>query len=329
MLLIVEMPLPPSYKCPVCQKEKQRGLIGDHVVTHSLDEIRPYIVNLKEFKKGSHPEVICSGHTYIICYNKKQGFEKGKPKHLKHICAIDKPVIISNAKEKDVDMSSMTMNQVLDICRKKNVRGYSHKSKEEIIELILEHDKIQTQATKPCTCHNEITHLKAELLEKTKQLERFQAWLDSAPTKRKVQEETTLLNIVYSDTNKIDNNHDPVSDSPVEPVNIITEKEEKQPKLSVIKEPKTTVVKASKKEQEKGMYCTKCEVCGTLARNNRELKACGSCNKLCHFNSDFFNCYHWECAYCNLPVCMDCNKAAGGNKLFAFCSKSCYKKQNS
>ena len=54
------MPLPPSYKCPVCQKEKQRGLIGDHVVTHSLDELRPHIVNLKEVeKKGMHPEILC------------------------------------------------------------------------------------------------------------------------------------------------------------------------------------------------------------------------------------------------------------------------------
>jgi hypothetical protein len=220
-------------------------------------------------------------------------------------------------------MSSMTMNQVLDICRKKNVRGYSHKSKEEIIELILEHDKINTN--KPCTCHNEITQLQAQLLEKTKQLEQFQLWLDSVPTKHKVQEETTLLNIVYSDTNQIDNVEEAISDSLVK----TEKKEDKRPKLSVIKEPRTTVIKASKKEQEKGMYCTKCTVCGTVARNNRELKACGSCNKLCHFNSDFFSCYHWECSYCNLAVCMDCNKAAGGNKLFAFCSKDCYKKQNS
>jgi hypothetical protein len=323
VILNLEMPLPPSYKCPVCQKEKQRGLIGDHVVTHSLDEIRPYIVNLKEVeKKGVHPEVICSGHTYIICYNKKQGFEKGKPKHIKHICSTAKPQIITNPKENDADMSSMTMNQVLDICRKKNVRGYSHKSKEEIIELIIEHDKLQAQTNKPCTCHNEITQLKAELLEKKKQLEQFRTWFNSAPLRPQVQEETTLLNIVYSDTNQIEHIHEAVSDIPVE------KKEDNVPKLSIIKEPKTAVVKASKKEQEKGMYCTKCEVCGTLARNNRELKPCGSCNKLCHFNSDFFSCYHWECAYCNLPVCMDCNKAAGGNKLFAFCSKSCYKKQN-
>ena len=319
------MPLPPSYKCPVCQKEKQRGLIGDHVVTHSLDELRPHIVNLKEVeKKGMHPEILCSGHTYIICYNKKQGFEKGKPKHMKHVCAIVKPSNIEakeKEKEKDIDMSSMTMNQVLDICRKKNVRGYSHKSKEEIIELIIQHDKIQLAG--PCNCHNEITRLKEELIKKTNQLNLFKTWLLSSPLREEKQEETMLINIVYSDTNRIENTEEAISDSQPN----LTKND--KPKLSVIKEHKPQVTKASKKEQEKGMYCTKCEVCGTLARNNRELKACGSCNKLCHFNSDFFSCYHWECAYCNLPVCMNCNKAAGGNKLFAFCSKDCYKKQNS
>lgn len=328
------MPLPPSYQCPVCQKERQRGHIGDHVVSHTLDELKPFIVNSKEvIEKGAHPEVLCSGHSYILCIKSKLGFEKGFIKHKRHTCDNDyKSLIVAPVKTagKPLDMNLMTMQQVLDICRKKNLRGYSHKKKEEIIEIILEHDKL----SKPliaCNCHCEITQLKEELSEKTKELEAFKIWkaliISSAPFADKTTKptetepkETELLDIVYSESQESNAN------------NVIKEVHPKivtKPKIKVDTLKHPTVIKASKKEQEKGMFCTKCEVCNIVAKNNRELKPCAKCNKMCHFNSDFYNCYHWDCAYCGIQICMDCNKAAGGNKLFAFCSRDCSKKHNS
>jgi hypothetical protein len=169
--------------------------------------------------------------------------------------------------------------------------------------------------------------LKDEIRKKDKELEKFREWqtliLKSAPSNISPQE-TTLLDIVYSEKEEKEQpaNSFVPEDKPTPPL-------APPPKLSVIKDTKpSALIKASKKEKEKGMYCTKCEVCDITARNDRELKPCGKCNKMCHFNSDFYSCYHWDCAYCNTQICMDCNKAAGGNKLFAFCSKDCYKKHN-
>lgn len=323
------MPLPPRYKCPVCQKELQRGHIGDHVISHTFEELRPYIINLTEIsEKGTHPEVLCSGHTYIVCTKTKQCFEKGFIKHKRHECKSDYRGLVPSANTKPQDMQSMTMQQVLDVCRSKNLRGYSHKKKEEIIELILEHEKNTQQQPKQCTCHSEIIRLKEELLKKENELEKFRAWQDlvlgSAPNGKKHNKETELFNIVYDENLPGEN---PELQSKKRDENSIEETNVPIiPKLKPIKELKVfTEIKPSKKEQEKGMYCTKCEVCSAVARNNRELKPCGKCNKLCHFNSDFFSCYHWDCANCGLQICMDCNKLAGGNKLFSFCSKQCHK----
>ena len=85
-------------------------------------------------------------------------------------------------------------------------------------------------------------------------------------------------------------------------------------------------VKASKKEQEKGMWTTKCESCKTLAQFTTDLKPCGSCKKLCHFNCDLNSCYHWDCEICDKKVCYQCVKSNGGNKMHPLCSTECHKK---
>ena len=137
------MPLPPSYKCPVCPKEKQRGHIGEHVITHSLEELKPYISNIKDvIQTGVHPEVMCSGHSYVLCINTKQGFEKGFIKHRRHVCthnysnwisSIDKTTSVVN------DLNLLSIQEVVNICKTNKIRGYSQKKKEDIIALILKH----------------------------------------------------------------------------------------------------------------------------------------------------------------------------------------------
>jgi len=79
----------------------------------------------------------------------------------------------------------------------------------------------------------------------------------------------------------------------------------------------------SKKELEKGMWCTKCESCKFTAQYTKDLRPCGACNKLCHFNDDMGNCYLWDCVGCAKAVCKECNKTAGGNRLNPYCSKAC------
>jgi hypothetical protein len=84
--------------------------------------------------------------------------------------------------------------------------------------------------------------------------------------------------------------------------------------------------KASKKETEKGMWCTRCESCSTTAQFTTDLKPCGACKKLCHFNDDLNSCYHWDCEVCDKKICKECNKLHGGNKMHPLCSQECAKK---
>ena len=213
------------------------------------------------------------------------------------------------------DMYALSMQEVIDICKKKNIRGYSQKNKNVIIEMIKDHDKNSAN----CSCHTEITILKFALQEKDKELELYKVWhdliLSNAPNSGYIALEKELVKEVK-----------PVVVKKPEP-NLVKLEE---PRNSIESPPKVReqkhTIKASKKEQEKGMYCTQCEVCKCTARQTRDLKPCGKCNKLCHYNDDLRSCYHWECAVCSIQICMPCNKAAGGNKLNSFCSKECAKK---
>jgi len=76
---------------------------------------------------------------------------------------------------------------------------------------------------------------------------------------------------------------------------------------------------------EKGLWCKKCESCNNIAQYATELKPCQICNKLCHRDNDLYGCYHWDCSVCDKKICKECNKVAGGNKLFPFCSTNCRK----
>lgn len=325
------MPLPPSYKCPVCQKERQRGLLGEHLVQHTKEELTPFIINLDVCAKEAnwHPQIICSGHTYILCKNNKVGFEEGFKLHKTHICTQDysdwtsvhkKPTKDKTNKlyNKTNKLYNKTMKEVIDICKEKKITGYSGKRKFEIIKMIEEYDACGAK----CTCHIEITKLKAEL-------EEFKKWkhtiLTCMPgTKYEAEEivvtmpETNTLNIITNPLPQQDVSHqDEAKTSP----KTDTENADKEIPKTTIKRP--FVPKASKKEIEKGMWCTRCESCRYVAQYTKDLKPCGNCHKLCHFNDDMGNCYLWDCVVCNKAVCKECNKVAGGNRLNPYCSKAC------
>ena len=85
-------------------------------------------------------------------------------------------------------------------------------------------------------------------------------------------------------------------------------------------------VKASKKEMEKGMWCSLCTSCNIIAQYTTDLRACATCKKLTHFNDDLNGCYHWDCEICDKKICKECNKANGGNKMHPLCSEVCAKK---
>jgi len=317
------MPLPPSYKCPVCQKEKQRGHIGNHVVTHSIEELSPFIINSADVKgKGAHPEVLCSGHKYVLCINTKQGFEKSKPKHINHVCQISYSNLINKIVQPlpTDDLQEMSMQKLVDICKIKNIRGYSQKKRDVIIAMIKKHDEEQPEPKHDtCDCHLEITRLSEQLAAKEKELECFNVWreliINSDPSKQHTVTEKKRVSLIK-----------PIPVEEIAPINQ-AESENTIQEAAPIRLAKAT--KASKKEQEKGMWCLKCESCKCLAQYNRDLKPCASCKKLCHFNDDLRSCYHWECIVCSRNVCMECNKASGGNKLNSFCSKECSKKHTS
>lgn len=310
------MPLPPSFSCPVCHKKKQRGLLGVHLTKHSKAELLPFITNLATIAEhGWHPELNCSDHTYIVCMKNMKGFEKDKPLHKSHACnhsytdwstsAEVKP----KAKKPTVDdsLQSKTMQEVIDICKAKGIGGYSGLRKGEIIKLI------EAKSHTSCDCHNEITKLKAEL-------ETYKKWkhtlLTCMPGSKYVPEAEFVVTIPTVAKNTVEEPQDLVQET-------VQEKQEQEQTKAKTTVKRTFVSKASKKEIEKGMWCTRCESCHTVAQYTKDLKACESCHKLCHFNDDVANCYLWDCVGCNKAVCKECNKAAGGNRLNPYCSKAC------
>ena len=323
------MPLPPNFTCPVCQKKKQRGLLGIHLIKHSTVELLPYITNLSSMATpGWHPQLQCREHTYILCPHSEKGYEKDKPLHKSHTCLNDYSKwsvggTIKKAKSTHA-LQAKTMQEVIDVCKAKGIGGYSGLRKGAIINLIEKHEPKGGQ----CKCHFEITKLKEEL-------ESFKKWkhtiLTCMPGSKLEPEAVFVVNLpelnkitekpVIQDTGQVlveDSSQALVEDSSQAQDECNDQTIQKK---STIK--KRSVPLASKKEIEKGMWCTRCESCRYVAQYTKDLKPCGSCQKLCHFNDDMGNCYLWDCVTCNKAICKECNKASGGNRLQPYCSKVC------
>jgi hypothetical protein len=157
---------------------------------------------------------------------------------------------------------------------------------EEEVELVVEE-----AAEENCECHVEISRLKQQIKTLMSELTELRTWRNNV-----------------------------VNTAPEPKAENIVAEPPKEKKKRVVE------IKASKKEKEKGMWCTQCESCKTIAQFTADLRPCGACKKMCHFNDDLHSCYHWDCSICKTAVCLQCCRNAGGNKLHPLCSAVCAKK---
>jgi hypothetical protein len=299
---MIEMPPPPNYDCPVCKKGFQRGYLAKHMHTHSQSELVKEVNNKNDVRtKSAHPEFNCSGHIYIICpYDKKAGFEKDTRLHKDHVCEynykdwLDVTAQSSEPVNKEtVVKSQIKKNSIVEIDRANQ------------INMILPEDDVHEDKHTTCNCHIEINKLK-------KALEQLNNWkeliLSSVPK------------VAINTATPIDKNEPIIEEKIQIPVIIEAVKRQEPP---AIRKPIKPKIHASKKEIEKGMWCTNCEACGTTAQYNTDLRACCNCKRMTHFNDDLTNCYHWDCTVCDKKSCYSCVKFAGGNKMKPLCSIQC------
>lgn len=381
--------MPPFYyDCPKCKKRYQQGQLGKHILRYTNVDLAPYIINLDNIEKfGVHPEINCSGRTYVICPKSLTAFEKvgGKleknhancvHKYFDYVIKIKQTPIqegehththdedqnqektedqneeedhnqeqaenqektedqkLEEDKPQDINIySPLNKEKLQQMCKGQGIVGYSGKKHQDLVNLLIENDKNNKEippesicyinldthtdsVKKSCDCSKQVDVLKAEL-------DMYKAWAKS------------ILSTVPKGLN------DHVVEQKVEPVvnkptpNKATPNKQ-TPNKSTTNKPvlvkptpqKKQAVNASKKEIEKGLWCTKCESCHNTAQFATDLKPCQKCNKLCHRDNDLYGCYHWDCAVCDKKICKECNKAAGGNKLFSFCSTNCKKQHN-
>jgi len=293
------MPPPPNYDCPVCKKGFQRGYLAKHIHTHSQSDLKKEVINRDDIMtKSAHPHFNCSGHTYIICpFMKSEGFELGTKLHREHTC---------NYTYADWLNDKSTEPVAVSVPKKKNTIV---EPKEEPIvnqiNMILPEDEKHSENHIKCNCHIEIARLKIEL-------ERFNTWkeliLSSVP--KALEPKVSELKALEPKVSEPKVSEPKASESG--PNIIVPPRKATKPKIQ-----------ASKKEIEKGMWCTTCEACGTTAQFNTDLRACCSCKRMTHFNDDLTNCYHWDCTVCDKKSCYSCVKQAGGNKMKPLCSQTC------
>ena len=338
--------MPPScYNCPVCKKRFQQGHLGKHLLRYSPNELQPYITNYDRIKsEGEHPEILCDGRTYVICPNTKTAFEKvgGKleKEHKTCVHKYNNYDIQNISKIETNEYSPMRKDALISLCKAKGIDGYSSKKHDDIVQLLVVNDKqcksippdsvcfINLEEHEPplkrtCNCADTINALQ-------KELDLYKSWANSLITTmpghvKHTITEATQHTEATQDTESIKNQLVELdSVKKQEPKPVITKQE---PKPVITKPPtkRNAIIIPSKKEKEKGLWCTTCESCNNVAQYATELKACQVCNKMCHRDNDFHGCYHWDCAVCDKKICKECNKAAGGNKLFPFCSTSCKK----
>lgn len=224
-------------------------------------------------------------------------------------------------------------------------KNYIEEEEEPInaIDMVLPEDDITQHKT--CNCHLEITKLHGHNKQILAELEQLKQWkismisaaselAESADSMTKIAVKVhafTVPALITQEQNL------PAQEQEQE--QNLEQKQEVKVQHSIVPvkvPPKSTIkrnsrghIHASKKEIEKGMWCTTCAACKTVAQFSTDLRACCNCNKLSHFNDDLTNCYHWDCTECSKKSCLDCVKKAGGNKIKPFCSPSCKSIYNS
>jgi hypothetical protein len=207
-------------------------------------------------------------------------------------------------------------------------KNYVEEEEEPInaIDMVLPED--DTTQHKTCNCHLEITKLQAQNKQIQAELEQLRQWkLSIVAAASELSESADAMTKIALKVHALTVTGLPVElTGPVE----VTGPAVKPPLQAVKVPPKSTVkrnsrghIHASKKEIEKGMWCTTCASCKTVAQFSTDLRACCNCNKLSHFNDDLTNCYHWDCVVCEKKSCLACVKQAGGNKIKPLCSPAC------
>jgi hypothetical protein len=184
-----------------------------------------------------------------------------------------------------------------------------------------------------CECHTEIRQLKSTLELMTAELTEFRKWREQVVSTAPAPGHTLPLPLPLPPAPQAEAQAAPPANTIIEPKPLLATAHVPLPHTVApppVPAPAKKRVKApppaSKKEQEKGMWCFKCESCKTTAQFTTDLKECGKCGKLCHYNSDLHSCYHWDCEICKKRTCLDCVKTAGGNKMHPVCSDVCHKK---
>ena len=299
----------PTHACPVCENVRpQRGAVGKHLLTHTIQELEPHITNKQEIINcGAHPEIRVENTIYKLCITERIGFEKGKNIDTKHTCSHKYNSVFGEVEEVAVEVAVEVAAEPKKTRQRKAkitepVVAEPAEEELQIITCDIGEDEVVHEK---CNCHIEINLLKKQFARQMSEL------LNAIHELREqiINPESTL--------EKKSRKKKPVT------------KEEQNAILEPIPEPeqkKKAAPKASKKEQELGMWCTRCESCKTVAQFTKDLRACGSCAKLCHFHDDLNSCYHWDCEICKKQVCLQCVKAVGGNKLHPLCSSECAKK---
>lgn len=352
------MPPPPYYECPLCSKKCQRGHLGKHLVTHERSELVKFVINGDECTDPNwHPALDCSGHIYLLCPETGLGFERGMLIHKKHVCTVSyadymKTEQLDLKVQKQKSKGKAKKEEQLDLKVQKPKeqssvppKNYIEEEEEPInaIDMVLPEDDITQHKT--CNCHLEITKLHGHNKQILAELEQLKQWkismisaaselAESADSMTKIAVKVhafTVPALITQEQNL------PAQEQEQE--QNLEQKQEVKVQHSIVPvkvPPKSTIkrnsrghIHASKKEIEKGMWCTTCAACKTVAQFSTDLRACCNCNKLSHFNDDLTNCYHWDCTECSKKSCLDCVKKAGGNKIKPFCSPSCKSIYNS
>lgn len=158
----------PTYACPVCENVRpQRGAVGKHLLTHTIQELEPHIANREAIvNDGAHPEIHVEDTIYKLCITERIGFEKGKSLDSKHVCA-------------------HTYTHLLVQAPVEEQKQAPEEEDEEVLQIITcELGEFESKHEK-CGCHIEINLLKRQIDTQMSELNALREWrdtiIDSAP----------------------------------------------------------------------------------------------------------------------------------------------------
>lgn len=282
-------------KCPVCNIDKQVGLVAHHICRAHIHDGRFDADLLTRITNtvGSgnyHPEIAINGRTFTLC----PGWVK-EAKGFRH--------------ESKNKRSLQNQHEDCTLCYK----GWMPQTATQVAAPAEEQQEQTNQIVE--TSSDDVATLRAEIVRLKAALEQYTNWMKLAPqqqTQQQTQQQSQAQQSQAQQTQV--------------PLQLVAPPQEQQPVAPRPIAAARRTVKASKKEMEKGMWCSLCSSCNIIAQYTTDLRACATCKKLTHFNDDLNGCYHWDCEICDKKICKECNKANGGNKMHPLCSEVCAKK---